>query len=338
MKRSESIAVFFSLISATCRSSPPNPQFLNESARADVDRAPIVVLARVSDVKDPPHSGPSGVRPIEVSLEVRHVIKGSMTGAVACFVYFFPYGGLRGQLPAWVERDAVGVFTLRPNGSCLRAVNDSRAIMTAFKEPSQKLSTDDFIAEATMPPACEDPYRLADLLQNVSIPLLGSRHAHQLFRSTGGASDARVQLCRCEAESVAWRLPEKCSTQGAPPDHARVAEEISSQSVGLASREEQRLAISPADWLQETAAAWGIDGALMRMAFLMENGGLRFSGRTCSDLKAKSASSGFAESLRKGSVWSSRDAERLALAQYEHWLRRGCPAEWDSLENPASPQ
>jgi hypothetical protein len=332
------IAGLAALIAAGCQRGPaPDPRFLDESAKLDLDKASLVLLADVETVKDNgPRSGPSGVRRIEVVLRVQRVMKGELNSKVACATYFFPYGGFEGQLPVWVERGSTGIFALVPGGRCFRVVNDSRAIIKAYGQPAAgPAPLDKLVAEATIPYSCPDIYKAASDIHSVTIPLVGSREARKLLSDTFLHGDSSVRTCSCLVAGLAWRLHESCldSLQATGEVQAQ-ATSIERTNDRLLRQEEQQLHENPAGWLRTIVESWGVDGALLRLAALLRSSNDRLPPATCMALKGDSASSSFPESLAKGRLRSNGPAEEEAVTQFRKWLDSGCQADWQHLENP----
>jgi hypothetical protein len=322
------------------RGTRPTPQFLNESAKQDLDKASLVVLANVKTVSDSGMpSGPAGYRLIRVALEVRRVIKGELDDRTPCVNYFALHGGFVGQLPVWVEPGSTGVFFLAEASPCFRAVNDSRTYIEVYSSPPMTpASPEKFVARATLPRGCAGNSYISKAAQDVwsvTIPLVGPRAARNLLLTTHDDANVGARDCSCLVAATVWKLSESCLAALPIRDGIREqARGIKATNDKLNLGEEQRLRGNPAIWLQTTVEELGMDGALLRMGGLMSRSGSPFSEGTCAVLKAERESASFGASLSRGRDHSNAKAESAAIKQFGQWLGSGCRPEWQLLENP----
>jgi hypothetical protein len=328
------------LLAPNCQpASPSAPQFLNESAKQDLDKASVAVLANVTGVSDGKiHGAPGGYRPIKVTLDVQSVIKGDLASRTVCVDYYALDGAILGHLPVWVEPGSTGIFLLTSANPCFRVVNDSRAYIKAYgMPPTGSVSSENFIAEATLPRGCAGnsyAYRAAEDLWSITIPLVGSRAALKLLASTYHDADSSISACSCLVTALVWKLRERCLPSVAHEIQEQ-AQEIARANDKLNLREEHQLRDDPAAWLKTTVEGMGMDGALLRLGGLIFQSGSPISRTTCALLKKTRESVSFQASLAIGRDHSNEIAERVAIEQLDQWLDSGCQAGWwQRLESP----
>jgi hypothetical protein len=323
---------------------PSVPRFLNESAKQDLDKASVALLANVTKVFPRKISGSTeGYRPIRVTLDVQYVIKGELTSHTVCVDYFALNGGILGHLPVWVEPGSKGIFFLTGVSPCFRVVNDSRAYIKTDKSdrilPTASVSAERFIAESTLPRSCAGNsyvYGAEQEIWSITIPLIGSRAAQRLLVGVDPQANSLLDPCRCLVAALVWKLPERClkslpEANGIPEQ----AKEIEGTNNALNLHEQQELGDDLGAWLETTVAVWGMDGALLRLANLMSQSGKRVSLGVCTALNTRRESASFASALRKGLDHSNALAERAAVTQFGRWVQTGCPTDWKLLESPA---
>jgi hypothetical protein len=320
--------------------APSAPQFLNESAKRDLDKASVAVLASVRAVSDDKiHSAPGGYRPIKVTLDVQQVIKGELASRTVCVDYYALDGAILGHLPVWVEPGSRGIFFLTSASPCYRVVNDSRAYIKANRmTPTDSVSSETFIAEATLPRGCAGnsyAYRSAEDLWSITIPLVGSRVAMKLLANTYHDADPSVSACACIVTALVWKLRERCLLSVGDDGIQEQAQEIAKANDKLNLQEEHQLQDDPAAWLKTTVDGMGMDGTLLRLGGLISQSRSPISGVTCALLKKTRGSVSFQVSLARGRDHSNEIAERAAIKQLDQWFDSGCQAgSWQRLENP----
>ena len=341
MRRSRVAILLIVLVASSCqRASRPVPQFLDESAKQDLDRANIVVLAKVNGVSDRDRHQEGKYRLIELALDVQLVIKGDLDSRTPCARYYALKGGFVGHLPVWVEPGSTGIFFLTNSSPCLRAVNDNRAYVRTFGTlpTARQRSAEKLIAGVTLPQGCAGNSYVYNAQQDVwavTIPLVGSRAARKLMVGADSDNSRSVEPCSCLVAALVWKLPESCLTSLTPRDGIREqAHEIRNSNDALNFREEQELRDNPAAWLETTVEAWGMDGALLRLGGLMSSSGSGLSQGACSALRARRESSSFGASLKGGRDRSNATAESAALGQFDQWTNAGCQPNWQVMEGP----
>ena len=332
------IGVSVLLVTYACqKGSRLTPHFLNESARQDLDNAKLVILAKVEAISDSiAHTGQTVIRPIEVRVSVLRTIKGRSAANAACIIYFFPYGAFDGQLPIWVQPGVTGFFSLNESAPCFRVVNDSRAVIRAYRIPDTPIKPwEKFVAEATLPQMCVgDAYSAASDVRTITTPLVGSRVARALLEAELSDPDSRVRLCTCEIMGLVWKLREACFESTATTDKGEI-EKIERANDMLDRMEEEWLRSDPGAWLQATVSGYGMDGALIRLGGLMSGPGFRYSRKQlCSELGTAWKSGRVGSSLATGRPLSSEFAERSATHQFDEWLGSGCAIDPLVLERP----
>jgi len=336
------IAAFVMLLLAlSCQGgSSPTLRFLNESAKEDLDKASLVVLATVNAVSDqnrPP--APAGYRRMEVTLDVQRVIKGELATRTPCVTYYALNGGIVGHLPVWVEPGSTGIFFLSKAEPCFRAVNDNRTYIRAYSTlPTTPVSPEKLIAEATVPRGCAGNSYIYTAQQDVwseTIPLVGSRAARKLLLASHHGDGSGIMDCSCLVAAMVWRLPESCLASRSTRDEIQQqAQRIKASNNELNLQEERLLRDNPAVWLKTTVEGMGMDGALLRLGGLMSFAPSSFSKGTCAVLKKARKSVSFETSLAKGRGRSNETAEKAAVGQFGRWLDGDCRADWQLLENP----
>lgn len=309
------------------------------TAKQTLSAAKLVVLGKVREVKDTaPRAGVSGVRPIEVTVDVDVVLKGHHTAPSFCFVYFFPYGGYAGALPVWVQQGTTGIFALEPANGCFRAVSDRRAIIPAHGPVGgSRQHLDEFVARATLPveAGCSrGPYDVASDVSSITLPLVGSRTTRKLLEPLIASSDPATSACACTVAALVWKLDEPCLTalaaKGSQPD------EIRATILKLEERERTWFRDNPVDWLNSTIDGWGLDGALLRLRQLLSTGILTVTPATCRALQEGFRSGVLDRSLREGQRWSSENAERSAKTALSEWLGLNCPSGLKAIAGSAA--
>jgi hypothetical protein len=313
---------------------------VSESAKDDLDKANVVVLAKAVAMADTSkRRGPAGYRPIDLELDVQRVFKGDLPSRKPCVTYFFPVG----NTPMWVQPGSTGIFSLaKPEDTpCFRVVNDSRAFIRVYRLPeASTASLYKFVAEATVPQggcAGDDTnlYMVAEDVHSITLPLVGSRAARKLLVRMFGHPDPDVRGCACLIAGEVWKLPEECLESVPDIDEVREhAERIKDTSQKETSMELQQLHDDPAAWLQTTVGVWGMDGALLRLGTLRSHSGSRFTKSKCAALKKDRQSVSFEAALFAGQSKSNDMEEHAAVAQFDKWVLSGCRSDWQPLENP----
>jgi hypothetical protein len=301
-------------------------RLLDETAKADLERATVVVLARVSAVHDTAvHQEPAGYRPVTVDLVVAEALKGHPTSGPICFVYAYPHGPYDGPKPVWVEPGQSGVFMLTAESStCLRAVNDRRPIIRSYGATQSKARTvEEAIARLTLPvkAGCPpDTYEVAHEIHSVSMPLVGSRTLYGMLEPLLQSRNSRVSTCTCLAMATVWKLNEAClMTIASTTEGLR---EIKDANLELLRREPHWFRANPVDWTKTMVEGWGVDGMLLRLQQLTDR--MKVSQSSCEILRASLDKGELAAAFTVGRIWSGDAAETSAKHEFRNWLNSGC--------------
>ena len=307
------------------------PQLLDQSARQDIEAATIVLFGRVESVSDrAPRKGPSGFRPVEVVVAIQHVWKGEVAGKQICVKYYYPFGGYTGPALVWVESGASGVFSLVPEGSCFRVVNDRRAMIRSHElHPDFSAPMYLAIASATLPTkaGCRtSSNQIASEISSVAIPLIGSRATWRLLTEELTTPESSVRSCACVAIAQVWKLDSPCLSQVTERDIDSVQVDlIRTSNREILSREREWFRTDPVEWLKTMIEAWGIDGALLRLSQLTVAGVLKVDSPACALIRKGYRSGRLSDSLGKARNTANEESESAALEDFDRWLALGCP-------------
>ena len=326
------IIVLVLAINAVSKADELTPRLLAENAKADLEKAAVVVLGAVKAIKDMPYPAASaGYRPVEVDLSVKRVLSGRLQSTSdVCFMYMFPYGPYVGARPTWVEPGLTGVFGLLPGDRCMRAVNDRRPIIPTYDDDADDPSvpTTESIARSTLPAkkGCPpDAYELAADTQTVSVPLVGQRFVRNLLEAMVARSDSKRQICACVVMALVWRLDEECLRK--LPADTEMLDEIRTTNERISNQERQRLQAAPVSWLSSTIENWGVDGALLRLNHFLARSDMRVTPGTCSSFRNALDSGRLEQSIQSGRERSTATAEDSAIQVLKSWLESGCSAD-----------
>ena len=321
----------------------PAPQFLNESAKQEFDRAGIVVLAKVRNASDRAERADTKYRLIEVGLDVQRVIKGSLASRTPCVVYYAPRGAFTGQMPTWVAPGSTGFFFLADSKPCLRAVNDFRAYIRETGTPDPRAvatSPEKLIAQSTLPEGCAGNdylYRAGEDVWSITIPLVGSRAARKLLIGSDSNGKRSVNPCSCLAAASIWKLSEECLSSLPSGNGIREqARQIVNTNNAFNRQDLQQIRENPGAWLETNVQGWGMDGTTLRLAGVMSHSASKISQTACAALRARLRSPSLQTSLKSSQNGSNRAVEHAAVAQFGRWTAAGCRPTWAALENPVT--
>ena len=319
-------------------STHTTPRLLDQSARQDLEGARVVVLGKVASVSDTaPRRGAAGYRPIEVSLSVMRVLKGSLSSGHLCVVYFYPYGGYDGPGSAWIEVGATGIFALVPDERCFRVVNDRRAIIRSHGEPrNPPMPLARFVAEATLPTrgGCRTgSNQVASEILSITVPLIGSRASWELLEGELGGSDVGASACTCLAVSQVWRVDQPCldNLPEASMDRSQV-DAVRTTNQALLQRERGWFAAGPPSWLMTMVDGYGLDGAILRLHELLDRDRFQVTKAACTALAGSLQSGDVNDSLAAARARWNEAAEDNARLDFDKWLLLGCPTSHDGLK------
>lgn len=321
-----------------CQSRPTsvNANFGSENVKQLLDKATLVLLAKAGPVSI---KKVASLHQIDVRLQIIRVLKGQYSMGSACFVYYLPAGAYEGPYLPLVKEGTTGIFTLRPDGRCFRAVNDRWAIIPAYRVPDDSAPLEEFVAKATLPVygGCANPAQADNEVLGVTRRLIGHRATLKLLESALGDSDPDVRICSCLVLTGWWNSNESClrtvpSTVVTPTK----ADEIRLDYRRSRKTQLDRFHADPVSWLKNMMAG-GLDGTVSLLYDLTARPNVSVDPGTCHLIRNGLLSGAYDSVLGRALYESPEAAERRAMEQFKMWLDSDCPANFEPLRTPAAP-